>query len=72
MPRFLDLLARGATIDSAAARSGVDPVMAEIMADHYERAGVVRLPHAPGCSDCPSVNPAAPKRLGCAGCPFAG
>ncbi|NLI18934.1 MAG: hypothetical protein GX427_09005 [Actinomycetales bacterium] len=66
-----ELLARGATIDAAAAGAGVDREMAVLMVEHWERAGLLQLPRDAACSDCPSVNPAAPRRLGCAGCPFA-
>lgn len=71
MSRLYDLLARGATLDSAAAATGTDREVAALMVDHWERAGLVQLPRDAACSDCPSVHPAAQRRLGCAGCPFA-
>lgn len=71
MTRFYDLLRRGATIDAAAAGAGLDRELAAVMVDHYERAGLIELSGASACTDCPSTNPAG-RRLGCAGCPFAG
>lgn len=67
MTRFLELLARGATIDAAAAAAGLDRDMAEIMVDHYERAGLIAPPRSV-CTTCPAQTP---RRFGCAGCPFA-
>jgi hypothetical protein len=68
--RFYDLLTRGATIDAAAAGAGLDRELAAVMVDHFERAGLIG--RASACTDCPSTNPAAPRRFGCAACPFAG
>lgn len=67
MTRFYDLLARGATIDAAAAAAGLDREMAAMMVDHYERAGLLQLPRAAACTDCAGPTVAR----GCAGCPFA-
>lgn len=63
--KLYDLLRRGATLDAAAAGAGVDREMAALMVDHYERAGLLEPSRTEPCADC------SPRRLGCAGCPFA-
>ena len=71
--RLLDLLARGATLDAAAARAGTDPGMAHLLAEEYERLGLLELPRPRGaCSACAvDAAPAGALPPGCAGCPFA-
>ncbi len=67
MSALFDHLRRGATLDAAAAAAGLDRELAALMVDHWHRAGLLENPPDAACADCS----AAPRRPGCAGCPFA-
>lgn len=56
-------LKRGGSVTDIAKRAGVDPVLAEIAADHANRTT--------GCQTCPAITPGAKFLSSCASCPLA-
>jgi len=72
MSPLLAELAKGATVKAAAARTGTDPALAEVMAQEYAALGLLQLPGQPQvCTTCHANSKKGLARLGCAGCPFA-
>lgn len=72
--RLLAALERGASLDRAADIAGVGRERARLLADHLERAGLVRVAGKQGacahgaCGSGPATPEAA---VHCAGCPLA-
>lgn len=72
MSLLLEELAKGATVRAAAARTGTDPELAEVIAQEYAALGLIQLPQqSHACTTCHADAKKGLARLGCAGCPFA-